>query len=103
MSHDQEPDPDKDHSLLFSFGIDNGELDDVPRNQIFTLGFELGEIHHYLEHGDRMSRYERNVRIENKDRIARLVTSFHRTFSLAYQAADRSESWVWLVIEPVAR
>jgi hypothetical protein len=87
-----------DYGLLFSFGIDDGELDNETRQECFTLGYELAlvrEAYCKSEEG-----WSGPVHQQNADRIKRACRDADRTFKLHYMPNDSSESWMQLTIDP---
>lgn len=84
--------------LLFSFGIDDGELAACSRPESFTLGYELAlvrEVYAKSEDGGSWL-----VHAANADRIKRACRDSDRTFKLHFMANDSSESWMQLTIDP---
>lgn len=87
-----------EYGILFSFGVDNGELDEFKRHECFTLGYELAlvrEVYAKLDEG-----WSGPVHAANNDRICRAVVEAGRTYTLHYMANDSSESWMQLTIDP---
>lgn len=84
--------------LLFSFGIDDGELDEFSRPESFTLGYELAlvrEVYAKIDEGGCWP-----VHAANKERIRRALCDAGRDFEFKWSPNDPSESWMQLVIVP---
>lgn len=82
--------------LVFSFGIDNGELDDFSRQQCFVLGYELAQLDAMLE---KPAGFSKPVHAANADRISRLCEHHKREFSLPWMPNDSSETWMELTVK----
>lgn len=88
---------DKNFGLLFSFGIDNDELEGVSNVQAFVLGFELAEVFRQCR---KPSGFTRVVHAENRDRVRRACEHFERTYSLSWCENDPGEEWLSLQVAP---
>lgn len=86
-----------EYRLKKSFNIDHGELDGLPRNQCFVLGYELRWIDELLELPDGFSR---PVNVLNRERIEKSCRDAGREFKLTWLEGDSSESWLWLEVPP---
>lgn len=83
---------------VFSFGIDDGELEELRRVDCFTLGYELAlvrEVYCKLPEGGCWP-----VHSANNDRICRAVRDADRCYKIHYMPNDSSESWMQLTILP---
>lgn len=87
---------DEEYRPVFSFGVDDGELDGMTNAQCFTLGFELAKVWQFLEHDDEAFAFP--VRVENAERIKRAIAHHKREGSVTFMANDRSESWLQLSV-----
>jgi len=73
-----------------SFGIDNGELDSVSKQESFVLGYELAQVDARIDAG--VDFEMPLVHIENRDRIeAQLV----KAGSDALHSGGNAWMWVW--------
>lgn len=88
---------DERFGLLFSFGIDNGELDCSSKAEAFVLGYELAEVFWQCQ---RANGFTRVVHAENQDRIRRACEHFGRKFSLKWCKNDPGEQWMDLLVMP---
>jgi hypothetical protein len=84
-----------DYGLEFSFGIDDGELDDCTRPECFVLGYELAHINALLGFSPAISS---PVHSANADRIKRLCEKWKRPCSITWMVGDASEDWMQLEI-----
>lgn len=83
---------------LFSFGIDDGELDGLRPVDCFTLGYELAlvrEVYCNLPEGGCWP-----VHAENVERMQRALEESHRQWEMRWMQGDSSESWMQLTILP---
>jgi len=87
--------------LVFSFGIDHGELDGESPQECFVLGYELASINAMLESPKPI--VSQPVHARNKDRIEKRCIASGRQFSLGWFPDDPSESWMLLNVEQVQR
>lgn len=85
-----------DYKLIKKFHIDNGELDGVPPQQCFVLGYELATIDHLLT---LPAAFEKPVNAENHARVTQACQAAKRDFTLAWMANDVSENWLWLTVQ----
>ena len=92
-------DENKEFELIRAFHIDNGELDESPKNECFVLGYELGQIDELLKHEKKQ--FERPVHSDNRERIEESCQDSGRRFRLVWQSCDPSESWMWLSVASV--
>lgn len=83
--------------LIKSFGIDDGQLDDISRQQCFVLGYELAQIDQLLESGEPI---RRSVNAGNRERIEASCRDAERTFRINWLPGDASESWLLLDVAP---
>ncbi len=86
------------YGLQFSFGVDDGELDGLRKNECFVLGYELAivrEVYCKLPEGGSWP-----VHAANNDRICRAVRDADRCYKMHYMANDPSESRMQLTILP---
>ncbi len=84
-----------DFELFKQFGIDNGELDDIPKHECFVLGYELAQIDHLLE---LPAAFEKPVHAHNQARIVEACDEADRGFTLDWMKEDPSEEWMWLSV-----
>lgn len=84
------------YGLKKSFNIDNGELDQLRRNECFVLGYELGSIDELLK---LPAAFAKPVHPENQERVNKSCVDSGREFSLKWMAGDASESWLQLIVE----
>jgi hypothetical protein len=83
--------------LVASFGIDNGELDGLSRQECFVLGFELSTIYELLKQD---SPIDLSVHAHNHHRIERFCRDAKRDFSLTWLPGAKSETWMVLRVPP---
>lgn len=88
-----------DFGLVKSFGIDDGELDELSSQQCFVLGYELAQIDHLLE-GE--SEIQKPVHADNRQRIETACQDAGRPHRLNWCEGDVSESWLILEVPPRA-
>ena len=91
-------DDNREWKPLFSFDIDDGELDGKTPQECFTLGYELAlirDVYAKLPEGGCWT-----VHAANTNRIHRALSEACREFELAWMHADASESWMRLTIDP---
>ena len=81
--------------LIKTFDIDNGELDQLSRQQCFVLGFELAQIDALLTTGKQI---HRPVNADNHSRIEKSCLDSQRQFKLNWMEGDESESWLLLEV-----
>lgn len=67
-------------NLAAPFEVDDGELDGLPRNLCFTLGVEWSFFYEMLQKGEA---FERQVHMENFDRLVRLCEHFEADYDYA--------------------
>lgn len=79
-------------SLIWSFGIDNGELDHLKPAMIFCLGAECGQLFERLESG---RSFVMLVHAENVARVRRLMNDRgnDRQWRIVKSTDDVSEDW----------
>lgn len=82
--------------LVKSFDIDHGELDGLPSNECFVLGYELALVDCLLKHPEPISR---PVHADNRQRIEKACRAAGRVFSLSWMQADSSETWLSLEVD----
>lgn len=85
--------------LIQPFDIDHGELDGLPLNECFVLGYEFALVVETLKKPDRFCQ---PVHARNQDRIAKACKASGRQWSLKWMAADVSEDWLQLTIDGMA-
>jgi hypothetical protein len=83
--------------LIRPFGIDDGELDGLTPQEIFTLGYELAMVDEALKLPGAISRM---IHAENKDRIEAEAIKSGRPYKLFWAPGDRSETWMQLEVAP---
>lgn len=66
--------------LEFSFGINNGELDEFKRNQCFVLGFELGRIWTLAQRPEPFAIH--NLSYHSVERVQKLLNHYERSYEL---------------------
>ena len=88
---------DAEYGELESFGIDDGELDSLSRQECFVLGFELGDISRLAEDSD--EGIERPVHASNAERLREFLNKRQRRYDLTWMKDDVSETWMWLSVE----
>ena len=81
-----------------SFGIDDGQLDDLSPQECFVLGYELSTIAQLAV--SNLDRQEHTVHSHNMDRIESFLRARGRTWRWTWPEDDRSESWVYLTVLP---
>lgn len=77
--------------------VDNGELDGLSPAESFTLGVEWQMVR---QQADGPGGFERPVHARNQDRVRAALDRRGRRHVLTHMPEDRSESWMWLVVEP---
>lgn len=83
------------YGILFSFGVDNGELDGIPPHHVFVLGFELGMIYRAIEEE---REYNGIAHAENLPRIQSMCEKLGFNVASWWFHGDPSEQWVDLKI-----
>lgn len=83
--------------MFRSFHIDNGELDDLRRNECFVLGYELGQVDELLNHHPQA--FSKYIHANNQDRVKQACEQSGRKFALTWMSNDSSETWMWLQVE----
>ena len=86
-----------DFGLLKSFDIDNGELEDLSRQQCFVLGYELAQIDFLLTGDDEINK---PFNADNRIRIEAACRDSKRQFRIQWLPGDVSESWMQLHVPP---
>lgn len=87
-----------DYSLVRKFLIDDGQLDGIPANQVFVLGYELACIDAMIGTGEG---FTKTVHAENRERIEWQLNAGKRKYVFAWMEADVSESWLTLTVESI--
>ena len=54
------------NELTETFDIDNGELNDIPIEHVFVLGYELAEVHQLMDRG---GRFDKMIHWDNLERV----------------------------------
>ena len=88
------------YGLIKSFGIDDGELDNISPQQCFVLGYELAQIDQLLTHPAAISK---PVNAANRERIEAACRQSGRPCSLNWLQGDLSESWMQLEVPALSR
>lgn len=84
---DRERDPD----------IEDAEsLDGLTVFEAFVLGYELADVEHQILDG---KPFMRQLRAENRVRVARCCQNLKRKFSMGWISGDQTESWLELMVE----
>ena len=81
--------------LIKSFGIDDGELDEISSVESFVLGYELAQIDHLLELSDAI---RKPIHAHNRERIEKACVDANRQFRITWLQGDHSESWLMLEV-----
>lgn len=84
--------------LKKSFGIDDGELDELNRQECFVLGYELAQIDSLLESN---APIHKPVHADNRHRIEAACDDAKREHRMTWLPGDMSESWLLLEVPPV--
>ena len=78
------------------FGIDDGQLESVSKQEAFVLGYELALFDQRLETGGRI---EMLIHSENRDRMFFLCDEKGRVATTSWMQDDSSENWLMLTVE----
>ena len=87
------------YDLVFSFDIDDGQLDGLTPAQCFVLGYELSSIDWAVRKSLRPQVI--GFHSKNRDRVMKLMAERHkgRKFSVSWMEGDKSEEWMVLSVE----
>lgn len=88
---------EREFGLVWSFGIDDGQLDHLRHAEAFVLGYECALVWERLKSG---RAFHMLLHAENLDRVRDLIRKRHagRKFSITTSHEDRSESWYELAV-----
>lgn len=81
--------------LKIPFDIDHGELDELPRNECFVLGYEFATIMALLE-AKPAADFVKLIHSRNRDRIVKQVRRLGWNYEFNFLHDDRSEEWMEL-------
>lgn len=80
----------EESEMVFSFGIDHGELDGYTPQEIFVMGFQLGEINKLDPSSGHVLLYQ----TDNQDRVERMLK--YKGFT--YEKNVLNDDWIqWLI------
>ena len=79
---------------ITSFYIDDGELNDLPREKCFVLGVEWASFRHMLLNVEGEFTYE--IHEENRDRIICLLDEHNREYEVELKEVD--ETWLSITV-----
>lgn len=85
-----------DFGMVESFGIDDGELDEMSPQECFVLGYELAVVSSSAERD--YWEFDLTVHAANIDRIENTLKRHNRQWSWMWPSDDKSESWVYLKV-----
>ena len=94
------PQPNEDPGafrLVSSFNIDNGELEGIPPQDIFTAGYQLASVEEQLKYNRKAFRIYVYAWMQQRIRV--VCKASDRKFSLTWLENDPSESWMFLSVE----
>lgn len=80
-----------DYELEKPFRIDNGELDEISKQQCFVLGFELAQIDALLQSGEP---FKKPVHADNRERIEQ----FCKAEGVKYRLDWLTDDWMNLTV-----
>jgi hypothetical protein len=89
-------DDNGNYVLLESFGIDNGELDEMTPQECFVLGYELSQVSRRAE-TDR-TEFRMLIHAENQARIALALVKRNRPHVITWMRNDLSEGWLEILV-----
>lgn len=78
------------------FDIDDGQLDGLPPQQCFVLGYELAQIDSLLRSGRAFSK---PIHANNAERIEVELKRRDCEYAMEWSAEDRSEAWMQLTVK----
>jgi len=81
------------------FYIDDGQLDNLNKQECFVLGYELSTICFLAE--TNKEKIEKTVHANNLDRITSALNKRKRTYSFVWPHDDISETWIYLTIDAI--
>lgn len=84
---------DANYNLHFDFEIDDGQLDGLTPQMMFTLGVEFGRV--YQEVAEIGLDIETQIHVENLDRVQRLVDQE----GWVCHVRQRDDHWVTVKLE----
>lgn len=84
--------------LIRAFKIDDGELDGMCPQAVFTLGYELALFDESMK---RPEKFEMLFHADNFDRMRMSLEKSGREWQSSWMSADKSETWMELYVGPV--
>lgn len=84
-----------EHTLMEPFDIDGGELDGIPPQIVFCLGFEFCQMITLLESGEPITR---TIHTPNASRIKRMCIRRRRKFKVE-PCPDVGDQWSFLEVD----
>lgn len=88
------------YRLVRPFDIDDGELDGLSKQQCFVLGYELCQIDRLIK---AKRPFTKTVHAANMRRIEAELIRKQRDYRFEWPHDDKSESWVYLMVNGAAR
>jgi hypothetical protein len=82
--------------LVRAFKIDDGQLDGMSPQNIFTLGYELALFDEALK---RPEAFEMLIHADNFDRMLESLKTSGRGYESSWMSEDKSETWMTLNVK----